>query len=73
MPLKRKLIKVGNSRAIVIPTDWLKAVEDCVGPIEYVLMDIGDKISIAFLAPGEERVMPASQAEENNTQEVKQA
>lgn len=48
MPLKRKLIRVGNSRAVVIPPDWLKYYEDKTGqPIENLLMELNDVITIA--------------------------
>jgi antitoxin component of MazEF toxin-antitoxin module len=41
MPLKRKLIDVGNSRAVVIPAEWLKEKEDRTGrQIEYILLEV---------------------------------
>lgn len=47
MPLKRKLIKVGNSRAVVIPPDWLKYYEDKTGqPIEEILMELNNVITL---------------------------
>lgn len=49
MPLIRKLIRVGNSRAVVIPPDWLKYYEGKNGrPIENVLMELNDVITIAI-------------------------
>jgi len=47
MPLVKKLIKVGNSRAVVIPPDWLKFYEQKTGiPIEEVLMELNGEITI---------------------------
>ncbi len=47
MPLKRKLIKVGNSRAVVIPPDWLRYYEDKTGqPIEEILMELNNVITL---------------------------
>lgn len=48
MPLKRKLITVGNSRAVVIPSDWLKYYEDKQGkPIEEVFLELNNIITIS--------------------------
>ncbi len=48
MPLKRKLIKVGDSRAVVIPADWLKYYEDKSGQaVEDVFLEINNVITIA--------------------------
>ena len=48
-PLKRRLIKVGNSRAVVIPTDWLKYYEEKAGqPIENILMELNNVITISI-------------------------
>ncbi len=48
MPLKRKLIRVGNSRAIVIPPDWLKYHEDKMGqPVETMSMEVNNVITLA--------------------------
>ena len=47
MPLKRKLIKVGNSRAVVIPPDWLRYYEDKTGqPVEEILMELNNAITL---------------------------
>jgi len=49
MPLKRKLIRVGNSRAVVIPPDWLKYYEEEVGqPIKNILMELNNVITISI-------------------------
>jgi antitoxin component of MazEF toxin-antitoxin module len=51
MPLVRKLINVGNSRAVTIPPDWLKFYEDKTGvPITEVLMELNGEITI-YIAP----------------------
>jgi hypothetical protein len=48
MPLKRKLIDVGHSRAVVIPAEWLKEKEDRTGKtIEHILLEINNVITIA--------------------------
>jgi antitoxin component of MazEF toxin-antitoxin module len=48
MPLKRKLIKVGNSRAVIIPPDWLRYFEDKTGqPVTNVLMELNGIIRIS--------------------------
>ncbi len=47
MPLLRRLIKVGDSRAVTIPPDWLKYYEDLTGqPVEEVLMELNGEIKI---------------------------
>lgn len=49
MPLKRKLIRVGNSRAVVIPPDWLKYYEEKTGqPIITILMELDNVITISI-------------------------
>ena len=49
MPLIRKLIKVGNSRAVVIPPDWLKYYEEKAGqPIKDILMELNNVITISI-------------------------
>ena len=47
MPLLRKIIKVGNSRAIVIPDDWLQYQEQILGnKITQVGMECNEVIII---------------------------
>jgi hypothetical protein len=64
MPLKRRLIKIGTSKAVTIPPDWLKYYEDLRGePVEDILMEIDDNITISVeelpkIIPGEEAVVP---------------
>jgi antitoxin component of MazEF toxin-antitoxin module len=49
MPLKRRLIKVGNSRSVVIPPDWLKYYEEKAGqPIKNILMELNNIITISI-------------------------
>jgi len=49
MPLMRRLIKVGNSRAVVIPPDWLKYYEEKAGqPIRNILMELNNVITISI-------------------------
>jgi len=48
MPLIQKLLKVGNSRAVVIPRAWLKYYEDKTGkPVTDVLLEVNDNITIS--------------------------
>ncbi len=48
MPLIRKLIKVGNSRAVVIPPGWLRYYENKTGqPVEEILMELDNVITLA--------------------------
>jgi len=48
MPLVRKLIKVGNSRPVIIPPDWLKYYEQEAGkPINNILMELNNVITIS--------------------------
>ena len=54
MPLKRRLIKVGNSRAVVIPPDWLKYYEEKTGqPIKNILMELDNVITISIAKENE--------------------
>ena len=47
MPLLRKLIKVGHSRAVVLPSDWLKAHELETGQeVQAILMEVNNAITI---------------------------
>lgn len=47
MPLLRKLIKVGHSRAVVLPSDWLKNHELETGQeLQAILMEVDNVITI---------------------------
>ncbi len=47
MPLKRKLIKVGDSRAVILPADWLRYYEGKTGrEIENVLLEVNNVITL---------------------------
>lgn len=47
MPIIRKLVKVGNSRMVTIPPDWLEFYERETGqPVEEVLMELNNEITI---------------------------
>lgn len=48
MPLRRNVIKVGNSRAVVLPADWLDYYENKQGgkPIDSILMEVNNIITI---------------------------
>lgn len=54
MPIKKKLIKLGNSRVVVIPQDWLKYYEEKQGiEVQDVLMELNNVITIAVEIEGE--------------------
>ena len=47
MPMKRKLIRVGDSRAVVIPAEWLRYHEDKTGvTIEDVYIEVNGAVTI---------------------------
>lgn len=56
----RKIIKVGNSRAVIIPQDWLKFYEERRGgvPLEEVLMEINGVIKISVEPNGDVPIIP---------------
>ncbi len=52
MPLVRKIIKVGNSRAIILPPDWLKYHENKTGqPLTEMLMEVDNVITLILPEP----------------------
>ncbi len=60
MPLVRKIIKVGNSRAVIIPPDWLRYHEAKTGePIKEMLMEVNSTITL---------IIPEKKAAENDRQ-----
>ncbi len=59
MPLLRKLIKVGHSRAVIIPSDWLKNHELETGQkLHAILMEVDNVITIAPKPEKEEEEAP---------------
>lgn len=41
MPVIKKLVKIGDARGVILPSEWLKAEEEKLGnTIEYVILDI---------------------------------
>ena len=49
MPSKKRLIRVGNSRAVVIPPGWLRYYEEKAGqPVNNVLMELDNVITISI-------------------------
>jgi antitoxin component of MazEF toxin-antitoxin module len=47
MPLVRKIIKVGTSRGITLPEDWLEWVERKLGaPPSEVLIEVDEELKI---------------------------
>jgi hypothetical protein len=56
MPLIRKVIEVGTSRAVTIPKDWLDFYEKQFGkPIEEVAIEVNEVLKIMPLIPKEKR------------------
>lgn len=56
MPLIRKVIEVGTSRAVTIPKDWLEFYEKQFGkPIEEVAIEVNKVLKIVPLIPKEKR------------------
>ena len=56
MPLIRKIIEVGTSRAVTIPKDWLEFYEKQFGkPIEEVAIEVNKVLKIIPLIPKEKR------------------
>jgi len=52
VPLVRKVIKVGSSRAVTLPKDWLEYCERKLGrPVEEVLIEVDEVLKIAPLVP----------------------
>lgn len=55
MPILRKIMRVSGSIAVFIPPSWLKLIEKQVGrPVDYVLMNINEKITIEPYIPKEQ-------------------
>jgi hypothetical protein len=46
MPLKRKLVSIGNSKAVVIPHDYLEYYRNQGKNIKEVVLEINKKITI---------------------------
>jgi len=56
MPLLKKLIDTGHSKAVVIPKDWLDYYEKKTGKkLETVLMEISDSKIILYADSIEEK------------------
>lgn len=53
MPLKRKIIAIGDSKGVTIPKSWLELVEEQTGkPIDYVVMEVNSALVILPLVDG---------------------
>jgi len=47
MPLVKRLLKIGNSRMVVLPASWLRYHEEETGrPIEELLMQVNGEITL---------------------------
>jgi hypothetical protein len=54
MPLVRKVIKVGSSKAVTLPKDWIEYHEKKLRrPIEEVLVEVDEVLKIAPFVPEE--------------------
>lgn len=52
MPLVRKIIVVGGSRAVTLPKDWLEYYEKMSGkPIEEVAIEVNKVLKVMPLIP----------------------
>jgi len=52
MPLTRKIINLGHSKAICLPKTWIKLHEEAHGQnIEKVLIDVNEKLLISAKPP----------------------
>ena len=59
MPLRRKIIKLGNSKAITIPLDWLEEHERRVGhEIDSMLLEVDNVIVLAVPEKEEQNNIP---------------
>lgn len=48
MPLKRRIFKVGTSRVVALPADWLRYCEEKLGKkVEAVLIEVDDGLKIS--------------------------
>ena len=46
MPLRRKICKIGESKAIFLPKSWVDILEEKYGKISAVTMEVNDKLTI---------------------------
>jgi antitoxin component of MazEF toxin-antitoxin module len=44
MPIVKRLIRVGNSRAVTIPNEWLEYYEKERGEIKYLIAEIDNAL-----------------------------
>jgi len=54
MPIPRRIIKLGDSRAVTIPAGWLEYYERKYGKsIEVLLMELNNEITLSVEPPPE--------------------
>ncbi|GAG92705.1 unnamed protein product [marine sediment metagenome] len=46
MPLKRKICRIGDSKAIFLPKSWIDLLEEKYGKIKAVSMEVNGKLTI---------------------------
>jgi len=52
MPIIRKIIKIGDSKAITLPKSWLKFFEKKIGfPIEAVAIEVDNQLTVVPYIP----------------------
>jgi hypothetical protein len=47
MPIRRKICKIGHSRAIFLPSGWLDDIEEKYGPIEAVAIEVNRVLKVS--------------------------
>jgi hypothetical protein len=47
MPIRRKICKIGHSRAIFLPSGWLDDIEEKHGPIEAVAIEVNRVLKVS--------------------------
>jgi len=54
MPIPRRVIRLGDSRAVTLPAGWLEYYEKKYGrPIEVVFMELNSEITLSVEPPPE--------------------
>jgi len=58
MPIIRKVVDVGSSKAVTLPKTWLEFFEKELGkPIEYVALEVNEELKISPYIPPENKVL----------------
>jgi len=54
MPIRRKICKIGNSRAIFLPSGWLDDIEEKHGPVAAVAIEVNGTLKVKPEIKGKE-------------------